>query len=182
MNQEILNTYIKASTSYIGNSNSLHKLGLDSKKLETASTKQILDILNLKDYEIIYTSGNAESFTMLLKNYDNVWTDIKSLQEKSNKQKENIDLVLTKDEKNCFGKYNLIDLDLKKEYNDLNKFDYITIEDEIPFFGVLIKRKNIDLKPLINGGKSTTKYRSGTSATPLIASFSKLIRIKYKKN
>ena len=63
----------------------------------------------------------------------------------------------------------------------LNKYDFITIEDDIPFFGVLIKRKNIELENLIHGGKSTTKYRSGTSVTPLIASFAKLIKLKYKR-
>jgi cysteine desulfurase len=39
--------------------------------------------------------------------------------------------------------------------------------------GCLIKRKNIPLKALINGGKSTTIYRSGTPQSELISSFSK---------
>ena len=32
----------------------------------------------------------------------------------------------------------------------------------------------------INGGKSVTKYRSGTSPTSLIVSFSKFIKNRYK--
>ena len=36
--------------------------------------------------------------------------------------------------------------------------------------GLLIKKENIQLEPLIHGGKSTTIYRSGTPALPLIAS------------
>ncbi len=36
--------------------------------------------------------------------------------------------------------------------------------------GLLIKKENISLEPLIHGGKSTTIYRSGTPALPLIAS------------
>ena len=36
--------------------------------------------------------------------------------------------------------------------------------------GLLIKKDNIMLEPLIHGGKSTTVFRSGTPALPLIAS------------
>jgi len=43
--------------------------------------------------------------------------------------------------------------------------------------GCLIKKRNINLCPLIHGGKSTTKYRSGTPAHPLIVSFSKALRL-----
>lgn len=43
--------------------------------------------------------------------------------------------------------------------------------------GVLVKRENISIEPLIHGGKSTTIYRSGTPATPLIASISKALRL-----
>lgn len=43
--------------------------------------------------------------------------------------------------------------------------------------GVLIKRENINIEPIIHGGKSTTIYRSGTPATPLIASISKALRL-----
>ena len=41
--------------------------------------------------------------------------------------------------------------------------------------GILVKKKNIDLKPQIEGGKSTTIYRSGTPSLPLIAASSKAI-------
>lgn len=43
--------------------------------------------------------------------------------------------------------------------------------------GLLIKRENINLLPLIHGGKSTTNYRSGTPATPLIAAQAKALRL-----
>ena len=61
MNKEILETFIKVSQDFIGNSNSLHKLGTKSKQLENASTNQILQTLNLKNKEVIYTSGRCES-------------------------------------------------------------------------------------------------------------------------
>ncbi len=43
--------------------------------------------------------------------------------------------------------------------------------------GVLVKKENINVEPIIHGGKSTTIYRSGTPATPLIASISKALRL-----
>ena len=46
--------------------------------------------------------------------------------------------------------------------------------------GALIKRDNLIIEPLIHGGKSTSVFRSGTPATPLIASFSKALRLAYE--
>ncbi len=41
----------------------------------------------------------------------------------------------------------------------------------------LIKKKNVDLEPMIHGGKSQTIYRSGTPALPLIVSCAKALRL-----
>lgn len=43
-------------------------------------------------------------------------------------------------------------------------------------FGLLIKKDKIMLEPLIHGGKSTTIYRSGTPAVPLIVSTAKALK------
>lgn len=43
--------------------------------------------------------------------------------------------------------------------------------------GALIKKKSIVLEPIIHGGKSTTVFRSGTPALPLIASLAKALRL-----
>ena len=43
--------------------------------------------------------------------------------------------------------------------------------------GCLIKKENIELEPLIHGGKSTTIYRSGTPQLPLIVSLAKALRL-----
>ena len=45
--------------------------------------------------------------------------------------------------------------------------------------GALIKKEKLIIEPLIHGGKSTTVFRSGTPATPLIASFAKALRLAY---
>lgn len=189
MKEDILNSYDKVSLEYVGNSNSLHKLGLESKRLEDAASKQILEVLGLDGYEVIYTSGNAEGFSTIISNVKGkVWTDNEEVKNICLKMgisvsddMDDVYFVSTLNERNFFGKVNHIDLKLGNKYENLSKFDFITIEDDIPFFGVLLKKKNIEILPLINGGKSSTKYRSGTAATPLIVSFAKMIKLKYKK-
>lgn len=47
--------------------------------------------------------------------------------------------------------------------------------------GVLIKKSNVKLLPIIHGGKSTTKYRGGTPALPLILSVKKSLEIAISK-
>ena len=46
--------------------------------------------------------------------------------------------------------------------------------------GGLYKKESIQIEPLIHGGKSTTIYRSGTPATPLIVSMAKALRLSYE--
>ena len=46
--------------------------------------------------------------------------------------------------------------------------------------GALIKKEKLIIEPLIHGGKSTTVFRSGTPATPLVASFAKALRLAYE--
>ena len=64
--KEVLDTFIKCSNEYIGNPNSLHKLGVASKELIDASTLQIINLLKLDNSEIIYTSGSTESNNLAL--------------------------------------------------------------------------------------------------------------------
>ena len=46
--------------------------------------------------------------------------------------------------------------------------------------GGLIKKESIIIEPLIHGGKSTTVFRSGTPATPLLVSLAKAMRLVYE--
>ena len=70
IDEEVLDTFVK-SAKYIGNPNSLHKLGVEAKKLIDASTNQIASILNVKPEEIIYTSGASEANNLALKGLEN---------------------------------------------------------------------------------------------------------------
>lgn len=67
VNKEVIDTYSRVCSEFIGNPNSLHKLGVEAKKLIDASTKQIANILGVNPNEIIYTSGSSESNNMAIK-------------------------------------------------------------------------------------------------------------------
>ncbi len=64
---EVRQNFGKLLEEYIGNPNSFHQLGIKNQELITAATKQIAQILNIKDKEIIYTSGATESNNHVLK-------------------------------------------------------------------------------------------------------------------
>ncbi len=67
VNDEVLDTFIKTTKNYIGNPNSLHKLGVDSKKLIEAATEQVAKLLGINTKEIIYTSGASEANNAAIK-------------------------------------------------------------------------------------------------------------------
>lgn len=67
VNKEVLDTFNKVSLEFIGNPNSLHKLGVKSKDLIDNATKQIAELLKIKTDEIIYTSGASESNNLAIK-------------------------------------------------------------------------------------------------------------------
>jgi len=61
VDKSALDSFNNVSENYIGNPNSLHKLGLESHKLLSASTNQVADLLKVKSSEVIFTSGASES-------------------------------------------------------------------------------------------------------------------------
>lgn len=63
---EVLDTVNKTTKEFIGNANSLNALGLKSKELLNSATKQIADLFNILDSEIIYTSSATESNNLAL--------------------------------------------------------------------------------------------------------------------
>jgi len=72
------------------------------------------------------------------------------------------------------GKYNI----------DLTNIDLVSMSAHKIFglkgIGMLIKKEKIVLEPIIHGGKSTTIFRSGTPALPLIVSLAKALRLVYE--
>lgn len=67
VNKEVLDTFYQVTKDYIGNPNSLHKLGIQARELIDASTNQIAKILGIKSNEIIYTSGASEANNTAIK-------------------------------------------------------------------------------------------------------------------
>lgn len=61
INSQVLDTFCQVSSKFVGNVNSLHSLGLESKKLEIAATEQIKKIFNINNFDIIYTGGRDEA-------------------------------------------------------------------------------------------------------------------------
>ena len=53
VNREVLESFNKACLDFPGNPNSLHTLGVESRKLIDSATRQIASILNVKENEII---------------------------------------------------------------------------------------------------------------------------------
>lgn len=66
VNEGVLDTFVKVSREYIGNANSLHKLGVSSKRLMDSSVKQVADLLKVKTNEVIFTSSSSEANNMAI--------------------------------------------------------------------------------------------------------------------
>lgn len=67
VNDEVLESFCKITKKYIGNPNSLHKLGTEANEMINKATDQIAELLNVKTSEIIYTSGSSESNNLAIK-------------------------------------------------------------------------------------------------------------------
>ena len=241
VNKEVLDTFVKVSEDFIGNPNSMHKLGLESKKIIDASTEQIKKILHL-DHEVIYTSGASESNNTVLKGvakrYQKVGkkiittsfehssviaplnylskegfniefapltidgtVDVKALDEMLTDDTILVSICAVNSEIGIRQPIEEIGKMLKKHKNtlfhvdatqaigkiniDLKDADFISMSAHkiygIKGIGLLMKKKEVLLEPLIHGGKSTTIYRSGTPQTALIVSLSKALRLMYEK-
>lgn len=66
VDEDILNTYIEITRDYVGNVNSLHKCGQQSKKLYENSILDICSCLGCIPSEIIVTSGASESNSLAI--------------------------------------------------------------------------------------------------------------------
>lgn len=236
VNKEVLESFNKTCLNYIGNPNSLHKLGIEAKALENSATNQIKKILNLDTEDVIYTSGSSESNNLAIKGicdkyknigkhiittnleHSSIYGPIGYLQKHGYEVefvKTNNGIIDLEDLKNKIRKDTILVTisavnsetgllqpiekigELLKEYQcffhvdatqsigkvrinfknvDLFSFSAHKIYG-LKGIGCLIKKNNINLEPIIHGGKSTTIYRSGTPALPLIVSISKALRL-----
>ena len=241
VNEEVIDTYQKVCRDFIGNPNSLHSLGVASKKLIDASTHQIASILGVKDSEVIYTSGASEANNFAIKgvcfkyqnrgkhiittelehssivaplNYltslgfevdfvkldENGLVDLKDLENLMRddtilvticsvnsevgirQDLKKISEIVHRNPKTIF--HSDVTQSIGKERVDFSCLDLASMSCQkfygMKGIGALIKKESLVIDPLIHGGKSTTVFRSGTPATPLIASFAKALRLMYE--
>jgi len=69
--KDVIQIFNEATSEYLGNANSAHKLGQRAKSVIDKATEQITDILNIKENEIIYTSGATEANNLAIKGVAN---------------------------------------------------------------------------------------------------------------
>ena len=240
VNKEVLDSFNKVCLDYIGNANSIHKLGKESFHLMEACVKQVADILKVKSDEVIFTSGATEANNLAIKGvaykyrnrgnhilttklehssiletvdylskngfeveYINILEDGRiDINDLKNKIKKNTILVSIGEVNSEIGiKQNVNEIGLMlKDYPkvffhvdgtqavgkievDLKNIDLYSFSGHkiygIKGIGCLIKKGNIELEPIIHGGKSQSKYRSGTPTLAHYASIAKALKLVY---
>lgn len=240
VNEEVLDSFCKATKTFIGNANSLHTLGIESKKMIDRATKQIASLLQVKENELIYTSGSSEANNLAIKGicfkYQNRGKHIITTQLEHSSILEPLEYLktlgftvdyvsVTKDGRvdlehlkklmredtilvtiasvsselgieqpikeiaeivkkypKCFFHSDMTQsigkIEIPLSYVDLASFSAHKFYG-IKGIGCLVKKEKIELLPLIHGGESTSIYRSGTPALPLIVSLAKALRLAF---
>lgn len=234
----VLESFNKTSIEYIGNPNSLHKEGVKSKKLMQAATKQIADILKVKENEIIFTSSASESNNLAITGVVNKYQergkhiittklehssilscvshlekngyrisyvdinldgkiDMEHLKSLINDDTVLVSICEVNSEIGIIQNVNEIGEYLKKfpriifhvdgtqavgkKRIDLSNIDLYSFSSHkiygLKGIGCLVKKENIELEPMIYGGKSQTIYRAGTPPLALITSFAKALKL-----
>lgn len=238
VNALVLDCFNQACKNYLGNPNSLHKLGLEAKHAIDLATSEMAKILNVKENELIYTSGASESNNLAIKGvamrysnrgkhiitseleHSSVIAPIAYLQGQGFEvdfvkldHEGIIDLehfktllrddtilvslasvnseigivqpineigLIIKNYRNCFFHVDMTQ-SVGKERVELANVDLASFSAQ-KFYGLkgiggLYRRGGVILEPLIHGGKSTTVFRSGTPALPLIVSMAKAMSL-----
>lgn len=75
VDKKVLESFDRTCLEYIGNPNSLHSEGVKAKKLMDAAVNQVASLLNVKDDEIIFTSGATESNNLAIMGVINKYKD-----------------------------------------------------------------------------------------------------------
>ena len=67
VDDEVMDTFIKANANFWGNPSSLHNFGALAEQVLIKSSRQILDLLNGTNHQVIFTSGATESNNLAIK-------------------------------------------------------------------------------------------------------------------
>lgn len=241
VNNEVLEKFNEINKSMYGNPNSTHELGLFANKVINETTKTIENILNLNNFEVIYTSGATEANNLALKGYCQSYSfkgkhiitspyehssvtgclsylaklgfdiDVLEIDDEGNLMLDELEELIREDtilvtiaaiNSELGIKQNLKAIsDIVKQYPNckfhsdmtqaIGKTDFDVNFCDLASFsahkiyglkgiGALLRRKEIDLVPVIHGGKSTSMFRGGTPPAPLIFSLGMALTNVYK--
>lgn len=75
VDKRVLESFEKTCVEYMGNPNSLHIEGVKSKKLMEAAVNQVANLLNVRDDEVIFTSGATEANNLAITGVVNKYKD-----------------------------------------------------------------------------------------------------------
>ena len=75
VDKRVLESFDRTCIEYIANPNSLHSEGVKAKKLMEAGVSQVASLLNVKEDEVIFTSGATESNNLAIMGVINKYTD-----------------------------------------------------------------------------------------------------------
>lgn len=67
IDEEVMDTYLRANHNFWGNASSLHNFGALAEQVLLKSSRQILDLLNANDHQVVFTSGATESNNLAIK-------------------------------------------------------------------------------------------------------------------
>lgn len=73
VNDEVLDSFNKACKNYVGNAHAIHRLGIEANQLIKEATNQITSLLNIKNNNVIYTSGATEANNLAIKGVCNYY-------------------------------------------------------------------------------------------------------------
>ncbi|UFT98039.1 cysteine desulfurase [Radiobacillus kanasensis] len=65
--KEVLDSFHQVSTTYFGNPSSIHQLGTEAEQLLSAAKRQAAQLLQVKEEEIVFTSGGTEGNNTAIK-------------------------------------------------------------------------------------------------------------------
>lgn len=239
VDERVLTEMLPYFTEIYGNASSNHDFGKQAKNAIEVSRKQVAELINSNESEIIFTSGATEAINMALKGYVDsnyskgnhmitLKTEHKAVLETCNYLEERgVEVTYLNVDKN-----GLISLDELKSairadtllicvmyvnnetgvIQPIREIGFLAKENDIAFFcdatqavgkiavdvekdaidmlcfsghklngpkgiGVLYKRKDIKLTPLMHGGGQEDGLRAGTYNTPLIIGLGKACEI-----
>lgn len=238
VDRRVLESFERTSLEYIGNPNSIHLEGVKARKLMDAAVSQVADLMEVKESEVIFTSGASEANNLAIMgviqkykdrgktiittklehssilscvNYlkqngynivyvnikDDGQVDIDDLKSKINDDTVLVSIAEVNSEIGIIQDVDSIGKILKeykrvifhvdgtqavgKKKTHLENIDLYSFSGHkiygLKGVGCLIKKDNIELTPLIHGGKSQTIYRAGTPPLALMVSMSKALKI-----